>query len=73
MENKPMFFHKPSMTSTCNTSESIATPPPESDLDDDQIRNMVASPLYPQEREVSADQSRVDHSFREHLTSEKVQ
>ena len=27
MEIKPMFFHKPSMTSTCDTSESIATPP----------------------------------------------
>ena len=64
-----MFFHKPSMTSTCNTSESIAAPPPGSDLDDDQIRNMVASPLYLQERELSADQSRVDHSFRERSVS----
>ena len=50
-----MFFHKPSMTSTCDTSESNATPLPESDLDDDQIRNMLASPLNLQEREAIAD------------------
>ena len=55
MEIKPIFFHKPNMTSTYDTSESIAAPPPESDLDDDQIRNMLAftSPLYLQERERS--------------------
>ena len=29
---KPMFFHKPSMTSACDTSDSTATPSPESDL-----------------------------------------
>ena len=34
------------MMSTCDSAESIATPPPESDLDDGQIRNMLASPLY---------------------------
>ena len=50
---KPMFFHRPSMTSTYDTSESIATSPPESDLDDEQVRNMMASPLYLQERELS--------------------
>ena len=71
MEIKPMFFHKLSMTSTCDTSESIATPP-ESDLDDDQIRNMLASPLYFQVREASADLSPVYHSFRE-LISVKAQ
>ena len=43
------------MTSTHDPAESSATPPPESDLDDEQIRNMLASPLYLQEREVSAD------------------
>ena len=41
---QPMFFHTPSMTSTCHSAESIAIPPPESDLDE-QIRNMLASPL----------------------------
>ena len=45
-----MFFHRPSMTSTCGPAESIATPPPESDLDDEQLRDMLASPLYLQER-----------------------
>ena len=49
-----MFFHRPSMTSTYESAESIATPP-ESDLDDEQIRIMLASPLYLQESEASAD------------------
>ena len=53
----------------CWSAESIATLPPESDLDDEQTRNMLASPLYLQEREVSADRSRVYHSFRENSVS----
>ena len=52
---KPMYFHRSSMTSTCSSAESIATSPPESKLDDEQIRNMLASPLYLQESEASAD------------------
>ena len=43
------------MTSTCDVAEGITTPPPESDMDDEKI----------QEREASADRSRVYHSFRE--------
>ena len=43
----PMFFHRPSMTSTCVSAESIATPPLESDLDDQQIRDMLT---YERER-----------------------
>ena len=31
---KPLFFHRSSITSTYDSAESIATPPPESDLDD---------------------------------------
>ena len=58
---KPMFFHRPSMTSTCDSAESIATLPPESVLDDQQIRKMLASPLYLQEREAR----RVYLRFRE--------
>ena len=50
---KPMFIHRQSMTSTYDSAKSIATPPPESDLDDEQTRNMLASPLYSQERERS--------------------
>ena len=42
-----IFFHRPSVTSTYDSAESIATLPPESDLDDEQIRNMLASPLVP--------------------------
>ena len=41
MEIKTMFFHMSSMTSTYDPAESIATPRPESNLDDDQIRNML--------------------------------
>ena len=67
IEIKPMFFHKPSMTSTYDSPESIATPPLESDLDDDQIRNMLASPLYLQEREASGDRSRVSVSSSSHF------
>ena len=66
---KPMFFHRQSMTSTCDSAESIAVPPPESDLDDEQIRNMLVSPLYLQVREASADRSRVYHSFRKNSVS----
>ena len=62
---KPMLFHRPGMTSTYDSAESIATPLLVSDLDDEQIRNMLASPLYVQEREASADRSRIYHSFRE--------
>ena len=62
---KPMFFHRPSMASTYDSAESIATPPPGSDLDDELMRNMLTSPPFFQEREASADRSRVYHSFRE--------
>ena len=55
--------------STYGSAESIATPPPDSDLDDEQIRNVLASPLYSQEKEASADRSRVYHSFRENSVS----
>ena len=51
------------------SAESIATPPPESDLDDDHIRSLLASPLYLQEREASVDRSRVCHSFQENSVS----
>ena len=51
MEIKPLFFHKPSMTSTCDTSETMA------------------SPLYLEGREASADRSQFYHSFRENSVS----
>ena len=68
-EGTPIIFHRPSLTSTYDSAENIATPPPESDLDHEQIRNMLASPLYLQEREASADRPRVHHSFRENSVS----
>ena len=59
---KPLFFHQPSMSSTCDSEESIATPHPDSDLDDDQIRALLASPLYLQEREANAERLQVYQS-----------
>ena len=71
---KPLFFHnKPSITSTYDSAESIATHPSESDFDDEQIRARLASPLYLQEREASADRSQVYHSVRENLVSSSFQ
>ena len=48
--------------------KSIATPP-ESDVDDEQLRVLLAAPLYLQEREASAERSEVSHSERENLMS----
>ena len=46
---KPLFFYGPSIAPTYGSAESIVTPPPDSDLDDEQIRALLASPLYIQE------------------------
>ena len=46
VQGGPLFFHRPSMTSLYDSAESIATLPPESDLDDERVRTMLASPLY---------------------------
>ena len=43
---KPLFFHRPCISWTYDSAENIATPPPESDLDDEQIRALLASRLY---------------------------
>ena len=40
------------MTSTYDAAEGIATPSPESDLDYEQLRDMLASPLFLQERQL---------------------
>ena len=66
---KPMFFHRTSVTSTYDSAESIATLTPELDLDDEQIRGLLVSPLYLQEREANAERSQVYHSVRENLVS----
>ena len=43
------------------------TTPPDSDLDGEQIRALLASPLYLQDREANAERSQVYHSARENL------
>ena len=43
---KPLSFHQSITASSCDSAESIATPHPESDLDDEQLRVLQASPQY---------------------------
>ena len=69
----PLFTHRPRKASTCDSAESIATLPPESDVADEQIRALLASPLYLQEREASADRSQFFHFVRENLMSSSSQ
>ena len=52
--------------SAYDSAESIATPP-DSDLEDEQIRKMLASPLYLRERAENEGQARAFHSERESL------
>ena len=69
---KPLSFHQSITASTYESAQSIATPLPESDLDDEQLRALLASPLYPQEREASAERSEVYHSERIGLMSKFI-
>ena len=68
-----LFFHQPSRASTCDSAESIVRPPPDSDLDNEQIRALLASPLYLQDREANAERSQVYHTERENLMSSSSQ
>ena len=70
---KPLFFHQPSIASTYDSAEGIVTPPLDSDWNDEQIRALLASPLYLQEREANAERSQVYHSARENLMSSSSQ
>ena len=64
------FLHRPSMTSTCDSAESIATPLPESDLNWSAITEFAGfTTVFAGEREASADRSRVYHSYRENSAS----
>ena len=65
---KLLSFHQSIIASTYDSAESIATPP-ESDFDDEQLRALLASPLYLQEREASAEKTQVYHSERGNLIS----
>ena len=65
-------YNQSFLPSTHDSSESIATPP-ESDFDDEQLRALLASPLYQQERGASEERSQVSHSERESLRSSSSQ
>ena len=60
------------MSSTHDSIERIATPQ-EANLDDEQIRALLASPQYLLEREASAERSQVYQSEREGLMSSSCQ
>ena len=54
-------YNQSLLSSTQDSFESLATPQ-EADLDDEQIRALVASPWFLPEREASAERSQIDHS-----------
>ena len=54
---KPLSYSQSLIHSAYDSAESIATPP-DSDLEDEQLRKMLASPLYIREREESEGQAR---------------
>ena len=61
---KPLSYSQSLIHSASDSAESTATPP-DSDLEDEQLRKMLASPLYFQEREENEAQVRACHSERE--------
>ena len=64
-EVTPIFFQRrTSRASTYNSGEDTVANPTDSEVDDAQIVRILASPLYVQEREASADPSRNYHSNR---------
>ena len=63
---KPLSYIQPLIHSAYDSAESIATPP-DSHLEDEQLRKMLPSPLYSQEREENEVQARACHSERESL------
>ena len=63
---KPLSCSQSLTHSAYASAASIATPP-DSDLEDEQLRKMLASPLYLREREEDEGQARAYHSKRESL------
>ena len=59
------------LSSTQDSFESLATPQ-EADLDDEQIRALLASPQCLREREAIAERSQIHHSERECLLSRSL-
>ena len=70
IDPSPSFFLGLSMTSIYGFAESFVTPPLDLEINDEQSTELLASPLFPQEREASADRSQVYHSQRENLVSD---
>ena len=65
-------YNQSLLSSTQNSMDSLATPR-EADLDDEQIRILLASPRYLPEREASAERSQIYHSGGEGLMSSSSQ
>ena len=63
---KPLSYSQSLIQSACDSSEIIATPP-DSDLEDEQLRKMPASPMKIREREENEGQARAYHSERASL------
>ena len=63
---KPLSYSQSLVNSAYDSAESIATPP-DSDLEDEQLRKLLASSLYLREREENEGQARAYHSERESL------
>ena len=62
-EFTPTFFpRKTTRASTCNTTEDVEAPPYDLEADGSRNKGMLASPLCLQERNASADSTRVDYS-----------
>ena len=69
---RPLSFHQSIIASTYDSAESIATHP-ESDVGDVQLRALLASSLYLQERGARAERLQVYHSERENFMSSSSQ
>ena len=65
-------YYQSLLSSTQDSIENLATPQ-EADLDDEQIRALLASPRFLPEREASAERSQTYHSEREGLMSSSSQ
>ena len=63
---KKLSYSQSLVHSAYDSAESIATPP-DSDLEDEQLRKVLASPLFVREREENEGQARAYHSERESL------
>ena len=63
---KKLSYSQSLVHSAYDSAESIATPA-DSDLEDEQLRKMLASPLYKRAREENEEQARAYHSERESL------